>query len=1053
MNEIKRRMGAGESGMLLIVPEQYSHDAERQLCAVCGDRLSLHAETLSFTRLSSNVLMETGGAQHKILDAPGQLLALNSALESVALELKVFGQKKTRAGLLEKLLETVKEFRALNISPHTLESAAMQTSSPLCEKLHDLTLIYSAYNALLEIYGGDAAERLTLLAEYIAESSVGNIGHIFFDGFNDFTAQEISVIEELLRKGANLTVCLTCDLDDRGEIFEIPRRTITQLRRISDELGTKVKQKELAVQTKHKNEVLTFLEKHLFDGLSLKYPGKSNPEELKIYTATTRYSECEIAAHEVWSFVKKGYRWRDIGVMARDWEEYGSICENVFDKCGIPYFASGKADILSKPPLTLIDAAMEIVTFGWEYNSAFKYLKTGLTEISAEQCAILENYVLKWQIRGSLWHQEWTMPPQGYGRKRDDDEAILAKLNELRLQITEPILRLRDSIKGETLVKDKLRSLFSFLMTIKMPDQLQKKSDEFNRRGEKRLADEYTQLWNIIVDAMDQMCTILGAEVTNSSGFHELLMLALSQYDIGVIPISLDRAPLGGMTMSRRRDLKCLIILGATDETMPVLNKSSGALSENERSRLRELGADIPAGIEERLLREMNMLYSTLTLPSESLVLTYSSNEGQRPSIIVSRLCNMYNIVVERWQDATRAQVAQGDSSLELRSQRNNSDNTRTRRMRRLSEYMSRKLYGDVIALSATRVDRYYSCPYKHFMKNGLKLEPRVAAEFDAQTAGNFMHYLLDNVFSEVREGVGFKEVDRKSANLLINKNIDKYIKEILMDFKGKTQRFEYLFSRFREDAEYVVLDMINELKNSSFEPIDLELDMSKLSDTERGFIDRVDGYEHEGKLYIRVLDYKTRKRAYSFELADVMHGRDMQMLIYLFALAKYGKARYNKEIEPTGVLYVPARDVILSTSRNATEEEIERQRAGEMRRSGLILNDSAVIEAMENGENKDYLPVKQSKEGNFTGSSLASPAQLKLLSGHVSEMLQSAKLNIQNGDCECSPYYKNEMDNACSFCEYLAVCGFDEELGDRRRFAGKMKAEEVWEKLMTNKK
>jgi ATP-dependent helicase/nuclease subunit B len=1071
MNEIKRRMNAGESGMLLIVPEQYSHDAERQLCAVCGDKLSLHAETLSFTRLCSNVLMETGGAQYKVLDAPGQILALNCALESVALNLKVFGLKKARTELLEKLLEAVKEFRTLKISPQVLENAARDTSSPLCEKLHDLALIYSAYDALLEVHGGDAAERLTLLAEYVGESSVGTTGQIFFDGFNDFTAQEISVIRELLLKGANITVCLTCDLGDSGEIFEIPRRTVAQLRRIADEAGVKVKQEEMTVQTQQSNVILTFLERHLFDDSPQKYTGELLPEALKIFTVSNRYAECELAAHEVWSYIEKGFRWRDIGIMARDWEEYGSICENVFEKYGIPYFSSGKVDILSKSPLTLIDAALEVTTFGWEYNSVFKYLKTGLVDITTEQCAILENYVIKWQIRGSFWHQEWTMPPHGYGIDRDDDEEILAELNELRLQISEPLLRLRDHIRGESLVEEKLRALYDFLVTIKLPEQLQEKAEELNKRGEKRLAEEYNQLWSITINAMDQMFTILGSKLTSPSGFHELFMLALSQYDIGVIPISLDRTPLGGMAMSRRRDLKCLIILGATDENMPALNKSSGALSENERSKLRELGADIPAGLEERLLREMNMLYSTLTLPSESLILTYSSNEGQRPSIIVKRLCEMFKIEARQgdgssvlkaslsgfkdgstaynaWEYGTR----QGDGSSVLTRQGDGSNprdgESIFKQKRQLSQYMSEQLYGKEPILSATRVDRYYSCPYRHFLQNGLKLEPRNVAEFDAQTAGNFMHYLLDNVFREIKEGIGFINIDKESCQSLINENTDRYVKEILLNFKGKNRRFEYLFQRYREDAEYVVHDMINELKNSSFEPLDLELDMSKLSNNERGFIDRVDGYEHEGKLYLRVLDYKTRKRAYSFELADVLHGRDMQMLIYLFALAKFGKKRYSKEIEPAGVLYVPARDVILHTSRNASEEEIKKQRAGAMRRSGLILDNPTVIEAMESGGKKDYLPVKLLKDGSIAGNSLADSTQLMLLSDHVNKMLQSARMNIKSGDCECRPYYKSEMDNACSFCDYHSVCGFSEEMGDKRRFEGKMKAEDVWEEL-----
>jgi ATP-dependent helicase/nuclease subunit B len=171
-------------------------------------------------------------------------------------------------------------------------------------------------------------------------------------------------------------------------------------------------------------------------------------------------------------------------------------------------------------------------------------------------------------------------------------------------------------------------------------------------------------------------------------------------------------------------------------------------------------------------------------------------------------------------------------------------------------------------------------------------------------------------------------------------------------------------------------------------------------------------------------------------------------MLIYLFALAKYGKAKYNKEIEPVGVLYVPARDVVLTSSRNASSEDIEKQRVDEMRRSGLILDDPTVIEAMENGEQKDYLPVKLSKDGNYTGNSLANSAQLRLLSGHVNKMLQKAMLNIQNGDCRCRPYYKSEKNNACNFCEYHSICGFDEEMGDKRHFIGKVSIEDVWESL-----
>ena len=1039
MNDIKRRMSTGESGMLLIVPEQYSHDAERRLCSVCGDGLSLYAETLSFTRLYTAVLSEVGGAGINALDDTGQILAMHRALESVAARLKVFGIKRMRTEVLEKLLEAVKEFKSLNITPQALERAAELAENPLSDKLRDLALIYDAYDALLQIHGSDAAERLSFLADSIEESSVGS-GHIYFDGFNDFTALEISVIEELLRKNAEITFCLTCDPDDENEIFEIPRKTVVQLRRLAKNYSVDVQETYLT-NSEQKLSELGFIERHIFEDVTPRFDKKS--DAVTIYAAPTRYVECEYAASKVWELVRNGYRWREISVMARNWEDYDSICENVFEKYGIPFFTSGKADILSKPPLTLIDAALEIATMGFEYKSVFRYLKTGLIDISTDECAILENYVLKWQIRSSLWNREWAMPPHGYGKTSDGDEELLGKINLLRLKISEPLINLRNGIKRESGAEVKLRALYSFFEEIKLAEQLVAKAVDFEERGEMRLADEYTQLWDITIAAMDQMYTILGDDNLSAVEFRKLFTLALSQNDVGVIPISLDRTTLGGMAMSRRRDIKCLIILGATDENLPTLSKNSGALSDNERTLLRDLGTNIPAGLEERLYHEMNMLYSTLTLPSKELVVIYPKSGGGRPSFIIKRLSEMFDlseITLSEEEYMTSAEIPYR----ELMHSKGLMGSS-VRQSQLLSEHAAEQLYGKDFTLSATRVDRFYSCPYKHFMQNGLKLEPRVPAAFDSLAAGNFVHYVLDKVFCDIKDSVGFKNAKELDYLELTEKYIRTYIREVLLDFEGKSARFEYLFQRYRTDVVHVVRDMVNELSKSSFEPLGLELDISKLSETERGFIDRVDGYSIDGKQYLRIIDYKTRKKAYSFELTDILYGRDMQMLIYLFALERYGSKIYEGEIVPAGVLYAPARDVVLSAPRNASPEDIAKLRVGEMQRSGLVLNDPRILDAMENSDVKEYLPVKVNKDGVLTGDSLVSQKQLSILSEHVRNMLENAKTQIRNGNISCFPYFKSDVDNACCFCEFSTVCSFDEEQGDKRLFVSKKKAEEIW--------
>jgi len=549
---------------------------------------------------------------------------------------------------------------------------------------------------------------------------------------------------------------------------------------------------------------------------------------------------------------------------------------------------------------------------------------------------------------------------------------------------------------------------------------------------------------------MNQMYNILGDKPLSPIEFKKLIMLAFSQNDVGVIPVSLDRVALGGMQMSRRRNIKCLILLGASDDKLPMLTKQSGTLTDNERVFLRELGTDIPAGFEDRYCREMNMLYSTLTQSAEKLIVSYSTESGSRPSFIVKNLCKMFNVAISYPSDNVNiGNTLIGSVSDLSKSSATESDMSKNIR-ENLTEQTAMKLYGEKISLSATRVDSYYSCAFKHFMRYGLRLEQQTLAEFDAMTAGNFMHYVLDGVFREIKEGAGIKGIDDKSGQQLTEQYIDRYVSEKLFDFEGKNKRFMHLFKHYQADTKYVVNDMLNELRNSDFEPLNFELNMRELSDTQTGFIDRVDGYSVDDRLFLRVIDYKTRKKAYTFDISDVLHGRDMQMLMYLFALTQYGQSHYGKDVEPAGVLYVPARDVVLNASRNDTDEELEKKRVDEMRRSGLVLHDDEILTAMENGENKKYLPVKRSKSGELTGDSLVSREQMDVLSQHVSKMISNAETEILGGEVQCNPYTKNEKETACDFCEYSDVCGFDEEMGDEHRRVKKMGSSEVWERLGT---
>ena len=176
-----------------------------------------------------------------------------------------------------------------------------------------------------------------------------------------------------------------------------------------------------------------------------------------------------------------------------------------------------------------------------------------------------------------------------------------------------------------------------------------------------------------------------------------------------------------------------------------------------------------------------------------------------------------------------------------------------------------------------------------------------------------------------------------------------------------------------------MIENIADELSQSDFRPIAFELGFGgggelpaitiREGDTVlsvSGKVDRVDGWVHDDKLYLRVVDYKTGRK--SFDLTDLRYGLGIQMLLYLFTLSDQGSDYFGKEVVPAGVLYLPARDVLLRAERDISPEKLADAMHNELRRSGMVLSQPQVLQAMEHSalESPCYLPLRIGKDGCF---------------------------------------------------------------------------------------
>ena len=1060
---------------IMLVPEHTSHEAELDLCRACGPTASRNAEVLTFQSLATRVLSETGGLAEVTLDNGGKLLTMRRCLQELHSNLKVFGRPSQRAAFLHQLTTLADEFYAYEIAPETLYRHVADMEGAIGEKLRDVALIFAAYDARLRHGGTDARSRVQKLQDNLPQSRYLDGKDLYLDGFSFFNKQEESVLTLALRRCHSVTVTL---LGDRsGQLFQNAAAQKERLVRMAREAGVECR---LAYLSRQEDSPLGHLERHCFGSDAV---WEEETGTVALYQAATAYTEVEYVSARIRQLAAQGYRYRDIAVASRSMDSYGPLLESVFRRDGIPAYISRRSDILEKPVMTLLLSAVDAVTGGFEYEDMFRYLKTGMTGVTAAECDLLENYVIRWDIRGNMWLRDvpWTLNPDGYGLDMTEERAArLEEINRIREKVRGPLSALADGLKRRPAARDKARTLYEFAAAAGVPDALREKADELLSAGQVQLAEEYAQLWQIFCDVLDQFVEILGDTELDGEEFARLLRLVLTQYSVGTIPATLDQVKVSEITRNDRHRVRVLFLLGANDHLLPKIEKDGGVLDSDDRQALAQRDIPLSDATFDALDNELQNIYACLAQPTEQLHISWPVTDVTgaelRPSFVVERVRLLFpRLKVQREDGAYRmtlpatALCAAGENEALRRYFEGQpryaaalAAMARARRMERgrLSPEAVQSLYGRSIAMSASRIDRVKSCHFGYFMEYGLRARERKKAGFEAPEVGTFLHYLLENVNREVKEQGGYGQVDDEALRHMVKRYVERYAATQIQEYQNKSARFRYLFSRLRETAYTIILNIAREMRQSDFQPVEFELSFGGrdghlpaitvreggASLSVSGKVDRVDGWLHDGKLYLRVVDYKTGKK--SFDLTDIRYGLGIQMLLYLFTLEREGQAYFGYPIVPCGVLYQPARSVILRQDRNISDEKLKAALESELRRTGLVLGEPEVLRAMEHSalETPCYLPISVKKDGTLSGD-IATAAQLGHLGRYVDRLLHQIAGEIAHGNIDADPYARGPQDSACTYCAFASACYFDESR-DKRRQLHKTDSGEFWAML-----
>lgn len=1047
---IEKKVSEGKK-CLVVIPDQFSFEYDKKLYKELGIVKFNQLTVLSLSRLARQIFIECGGKKGEYADEITKIGIMYLAIEEAKKDYGfVYYDKQIKSpSFIHDAIMIIKELRWSDISSEELSKKVQFLCGDIMEKTEDISLLYNTYEKVLADRGlKDNLDDNSEAAARAAFNSYFKGYEIFVDEFQSFSKSELKLIEVMIAESNNITFTLTTG--GRERLYRIVNDTYNSLTQIATAYGIKVEKKVLSGQKRYKNSDLAYLSRNVY---ALNKEDKINSENIKIYEAPEVYSEADFVATEIKKLVKdSGYRYSDFAVITGEMDEYGSIFEWVFERYNIPYFLDMQKSIKHKSLLLFIKSLFELSMQEYpQTETVLRYAKTGLTGIENDKILELENYVYQWSIEKKLWTEQFLT-----------DETN-EEIEETRKKLINPVVKFKEDITNAT-SEEICIAIYKFLEKLNVQDKINEEAGSEQEALE--LKRETVQLFNIVMEILETIYKVVGENKIAVKDFYNIMELMIRESSFAMPPQTIDAVTVAGIERARLAAPKVVFIIGANEGKFPMTVKLTGLLNNRDKEKLKECGLKFEITTNNEIDKSRFLTYTALSAASKKLYITYPlcniSGDIQYPSYVlkkiedifvnkvvyrVSELAPQYFCTTEKASYYTFIQGYNVKSSeymsirnflLENEKYRNKIsyyDNLRKEEDAKIKDKaLVKELFGNKLYVSASRFEDYERCPFMYFCKKGLSIYPLRKYEANVMEKGNVIHSCMQNIFTKYTKD----EFTKAEENILrndIKQSVQKYINESLGGKYAKTERFMSTIENIEDSVLELVKHLQKELLQTDFVPKSFELEISHGSDNKplhlktndgyeiyfSGKVDRVDICTIDSKQYIRVIDYKSGTK--KFRLEDIYYGINMQMLLYLFTLTENGGQFNGNEL--AGVLYMPARDTDKFTGRNNTTEDIEKLKDQNYKMDGLVVDDKKVINAMEKEANGIYIPVKSTKDGFSSISSLITKDQLDNLRSYSKKLLMLMGKNLAEGNIEAVPLTDGKI-LPCNYCDYIDICGFD---------------------------
>ncbi len=1105
INEIAGCLQAeNDKPLYLLVPEQFTLESEKNLIKGIGKSGILQAEVLSFNRLAYKVLNETGGRTRNMINEQGKSMVLRKIIDELNPDLSAFAGAARQSGFINIVSDCLSDFKSNNIDGDALQQFidSLPDDRLLTGKLNDLLLIYKRFNDYLKDSYIDTEDYINLVIEKLDSTAFLHNALIWVDGFNKFSPQLLKMLAKLANLSEDITISLAMSFgtEDRDrEIFNVSRQTYNKIHDLASQAGIKETiinlnsdQSKWALARKAE---LQFLEKELFA-----YPHNQFEDvvsNLHVFAAANVKSEIENVIAAILELVRENQlRFKDITVVCTDMERYSSLIRQGFIANDIPFFMDEKRGIMNNPIIESILASLQIISKGYRYNEVFRFLKAGFSNLDHEQCDELENYVLRYGIRGSIWKRPFTI---------DNGEA-LDNINNAREMFIKPLEELEQKVKGHKTYQELVTGLYEYLEAIKLREKIESYIEGLNQQKLYEYVNENTQIWNIVMMILDQIVEFLGEEAADLKKLLNLLEAGFASFEIGIIPTTIDEVVVGSVNRSKSYGSKALFLIGANDGLLPARPQEHELLSEEEILTLKNSGIDLMLDPESRLIEENFNIHETIAKANDYLWISYAlADEDGKPlhqSIIVDRLQQLFPaLTVKRekflfsYKSLNMISTPQGSFESLILNLKDYLDGSEiddywwdvydwyynneawkdklaavlagfnhNNQQDYIDASLARKLYNAPLKTSISRLERFNSCQFAHFIQYGLKPQERKIFEVGAPDIGELFHLGLATFARVLQErGIEWKSMEEAECLQLMDEIMDKLVLDYKDGILNSSYRYRYLVIRLKRICRRAIRILTQHLKQGEFTPTFYEVSFGvkgllppitiELESGEKVFlegrIDRIDLWEENDTTYVKVIDYKSGDK--NIDLSDIYNGFSLQLIIYLNSVLQAMPSYNGKQAKPAGIFYFKIDDPMVPSD-SMVLEVIEKEILKKLKMAGLVLKDVNIIRQLDrdiHGHSDIISAVQLKNDGEISAkSNVLDEKEFAALIKHVDQKVKIFSEAILSGKTKIEPA-KSGGNTACQFCKYKSVCQFDILFNNNRyRFIKSLDKTEVLNRI-----